>query len=85
MTEKERNRMKKKNRKNRMLEPFVITTVCREDLTQLVNADNMQYFTDAEILKISDENMEWLASEIADGIMDTFWMIIENNKEELLK
>lgn len=65
--------------------PFEITSICREDLREIRNADDQQYFTDQEIINVSDERMRWLAGKIADGIMTDFWMILDDLRDDLKK
>ncbi len=67
----------KESKRDIMSKPFEITSVCRNDL--------MEYLPEETIKKISDDNMDWLAGKICDGIMEDFWLTIEELKEEVVK
>ena len=64
------------NEKDAMYKPFNITSVCRADLTQ--------YITEEQALKITDDQMLWLASKIGDGIMEDFWIVLQDRLDEII-
>lgn len=69
-------------------QPFPITSVCREDIVMHLEHEGCATEEAKQVaLSFTDVDMENLASRIADGCMESFWMVLcdaaQDKAEEL--
>lgn len=57
-------------KENSLLKPFPITSVCRQDI---IDAG----YSKEEVEKLTDSDMEFIASKIEDGVMESFWIALD--------
>jgi len=69
--------MTKEKKQELLNKMFPITAVCREDLIEAG-------YEKKDILKLTDDNMNMVASKLADGMMDDFWIVLKYIAEERL-
>lgn len=75
---------------NKMSKPFNIISVCRNDIIQMIENmkgdDLKDIFLHREARKITDHEMKWLASKLADGFCNCcFWDILEDRFDQVVK
>jgi len=58
--------------------PFNITAVCRADLLG-------EGYTEDQVCKLDDADMEWIARKLADAYMNVFWIDLRIIVDQALK
>ena len=74
---------------DKMSEGFPITSICRNDIIQMIEDrkgdDLKDIFLYREARKITDHEMRWLASKLADGFCNCcFWDILEDRFDQIM-
>ena len=69
--------MTKKEKQELLDKMFPITSICRADLIHA-------RYKKQDVLKLTDDQMNMVASKLSDGMMDDFWIVLKYIAEEKL-
>ena len=69
--------MTKKEKEELLNKMFPITALCRTDLIEAG-------YRKRDVLKLTDDQMDMVASKLANGMMDDFWIVLKYIAEERL-